>query len=61
MAKAAILGALPILLIGYMFLVRPEYITPMFTQPIGWVIVGAGLIAYVIGIIWMRNLVQMEV
>ena len=33
----------------------------MFTQPIGWVIVGAGLIAYVIGIIWMRNLVNMEV
>ena len=56
-----ILGALPILLIGFMVIVRPEYITPLFTQPIGWVILGAGLIAYIIGIVWMRNLVNMEV
>ncbi len=55
-----ILGALPLLLLVYMFVVRPEYITPMFTQPIGWVILGAGVVSYVIGIIWMRNLVNME-
>ena len=42
-------------------LVRPEYIMPLFTQPIGWVILGVGLILYIIGIIWMRNLVNMEV
>ncbi len=56
-----ILGALPLLLLVYMFVVRPEYITPLFTQPIGWVILGAGVVSYVIGIIWMRNLVNMEV
>jgi len=43
--SAWILGLLPILLIGYMVLVRPEYITPLFVQPIGWVILGAGLVA----------------
>lgn len=59
--SAWILGLLPILLIGYMLLVRPEYITPLFVQPIGWVILGAGLIAYVFGIVWMRNLINMEV
>lgn len=56
-----ILGALPILLLVYMFVVRPEYITPLFTQAIGWVILGAGFIAYLAGIVWMRNLVRMEV
>lgn len=59
--SAWILGLLPILLIGYMLLVRPEYITPLFVQPIGWVILGAGLIAYIFGIVWMRNLINMEV
>ncbi len=56
-----ILGALPLLLLLYMFVVRPEYITPMFEQPIGWVIVGSGIVAYIAGIFWMRNLVRMEV
>lgn len=56
-----VLGALPILLLAYMLVVRPEYIIPMLTQPIGWVIIGAGLIAYLIGVVWMRNLVNMEV
>ncbi len=59
--SAWILGLLPILLIGYMILVRPEYILPLLTQPIGWVILGAGLIAYIFGIVWMRNLINMEV
>ena len=39
----------------------PTYIVPMFTQPIGWVILIAGLVVYIIGIVWMRNLVKMEV
>jgi Flp pilus assembly protein TadB len=34
---------------------------PLLTTPVGWVIIAAGFIAYVIGIIWMRNLVNMEV
>lgn len=59
--SAWILGLLPILLIGYMLLVRPEYITPLFVEPIGWVILGAGLVAYIFGIVWMRNLINMEV
>ncbi len=56
-----ILGALPILLLVYMFVVRPEYISPMFGEPIGWVLAAIGVVSYVIGIFWMRNLVRMEV
>lgn len=56
-----ILGALPVFLIGFILLFRPEYILPLFTQPIGWVILAVGLVLWIIGMIWMRNLVNMEV
>jgi tight adherence protein B len=59
--SAWILGLLPFLLIAFMIFIRPEYISPLLTQPIGWVILGAGTIMYLIGVIWMRNLVRMDV
>lgn len=59
--SAWILALLPLLLVIYMILIRPEYIMPMLIQPVGWAIIGVGLIAYFIGIAWMRKLVNMEV
>lgn len=59
--SAWVLGALPVLLLGYILAVRPEYIMPMLTQPIGWAILAVGVVAYVIGIVWIRNLINMEV
>lgn len=59
--SAWILGLLPFLLMAYMLTVRPEYLLPLLSAPVGWLILGAGLTAYIIGIVWMRNLVRMEV
>ena len=39
----------------------PEYLMPLFTHPCGWVILAVGVVPYVIGILWIRNLVNMEV
>jgi tight adherence protein B len=59
--SAWIIGALPILMLIFMVLFRPEFVAPLFTTPIGWVMLAMGSIAYIVGILWMRNLVNMEV
>lgn len=59
--SAIILIALPILLLAWMLLFRVEYLRPLFTDPIGLVILimGAGLLA--VGVIWMLRVVKVDV
>jgi tight adherence protein B len=59
--SAWIIGALPILMLIFMVLFRPDFVAPLFTTPIGWVMVGLGLAAYLAGIVWMHKLVHLEV
>jgi tight adherence protein B len=59
--SAWVLGLLPVMIALFVAFTRPEYLVPMFTQPIGWVMIAVGLVLYIGGVIWMRNLVTMEV
>lgn len=59
--SAWILGLLPIGIAVLVAATRPAYLYPMLTNPIGWVMILMGVVLYVIGVVWMRNLVKMEV
>ena len=59
--SAWIIGLLPFVVMGGVLFLNPSYILPMLTQPIGWIMLGAAGVFFIIGIIWMRNLVRMEV
>lgn len=59
--SAYILVALPVVLAGYMFLARPEYIRPLYTTPFGLVMLIGSAVLVVVGSIWMRNVVRLEV
>ena len=59
--SAWILALLPI---GVGFFVawrNPGYLEPLVTTFAGWVMIAVGVVLYLIGVIWMRNLVNMEV
>jgi tight adherence protein B len=56
-----ILGLLPFVVVAGILAFNPEYIIPMFTTPLGWLLLAVGAVLYLIGIIWMRNLIKMEV
>jgi tight adherence protein B len=59
--SAFVLGGLPPGFMIYLLLTKPEYVMPMFTDPVGWVMLaGAGLILSV-GIFWMSRLIKVEV
>jgi Flp pilus assembly protein TadB/Mg-chelatase subunit ChlD len=58
--SAWILIGLPVLIAGSMFAVRRDYLTPLYTQRIGLVMLLVGLVLFVLGIIWITRVVKVE-
>jgi tight adherence protein B len=58
--SAYVLGALPIGTGLVFFLMNPEYMMPLFTHPLGHMMVGGALIWQTIGFLWMKHLTHVE-
>jgi tight adherence protein B len=56
-----ILGSLPFACAGMLLIVRPGYLTPLVTDPLGSAFLLGGLILWVLGVLWMRRMVQVDV
>jgi tight adherence protein B len=56
-----ILMALPVGLFAYLSLINPEYVSPLFTHPIGRIILLAGASLMVAGYFVMRRVVKIDV
>lgn len=56
--SAIILVLLPIFLAAYLIVVNPEYVGTLVESFIGWVFIGIGVVGMIIGVIWIRNLIQ---
>lgn len=59
--SAWILLALPILFAFYLLLVRPEYLAPLTSSVLGWLMIGFGVFFMLIGGLWLRKIVKVEV
>jgi len=59
--SAIILGALPVLFVVYLVLVRPEYIGLLVTNPLGILMIVAGVILLIAGSFWLRKVITVEV
>ncbi len=59
--SAIILGALPLLFVGYLVLVRPEYIGLLVTTPLGILLIVVGVVMLIVGAFWLRKVVKVEV
>ncbi len=44
-----------------MFATNPDYISVLFTETIGWVMVITALALLVLGVLWMRKIVNIDV
>ncbi|MBL6946826.1 MAG: type II secretion system F family protein [Rhodospirillales bacterium] len=60
-ASAYILGSLPFIMFGLIFLLNPGYETELFTDPRGRVMLIGGLSTMAVGIAVMRKMVRFEV
>ena len=54
-------GSLPIALGFGLFLVNPDYILTLFREPIGHVLLGVGAVLQVLGYLWIRKIVNIEI
>ncbi|WP_052685148.1 VWA domain-containing protein [Lentzea aerocolonigenes] len=59
--SAYILVGLPVFLAGFLFWFRPEYMRPLYTTLVGLVMLAVGFVLLVLGSLWMRKLVRVEV
>lgn len=59
--SAVILTALPIVLALYMAVVNPTYIMTLFTQTVGQIMVLGAIILMVLGMLWMRRIIDIDV
>lgn len=59
--SAYILFGLPVFFGLYLLAARPEYLKPLFTDKIGWVLLGGMAILLVTGAFWLRKVVKVDI
>ena len=60
-ASAYILGSLPFIMFGIIFMLNPGYEMELFTDPRGRMMLGAGLVTMLLGIAVMAKMVKFEI
>ncbi|NIK59092.1 VWA domain-containing protein [Kribbella shirazensis] len=55
-----IIVALPLALGTWLTLSKPQYMQPLFSSPIGWLLVAGGAALIVVGALWIRVLIKVE-
>jgi tight adherence protein B len=56
-----VLGALPFLMAGFAMLVNPHYLQPIFDEPMGFMILGGGVIWQILGFLIIQKIVNIDV
>lgn len=59
--SAWVLGLLPPLFLVYLVLTNGDYVEPMFTEPLGWLMLGGAGLILGLGVFWMSRLIKVEV
>ena len=58
--SAYILLGLPFGLVAVMLVMSPGYMDPLFTEPLGWVLMGVSAVLMTIGSLWLRKIVDLK-
>lgn len=59
--SAWIIGLLPVVFGLYLLLVNPGYLSPLVRDILGWIMLGVGVVLMIVGVLWMRKIVDVEV
>jgi tight adherence protein B len=59
--SALVLIGMPIVLGAWMFVFRRDYLRPLYTEPMGLLMLGGSIVMVIIGGLWLRKLVQVRV
>ncbi|NYG56291.1 type II secretion system F family protein [Nocardioides perillae] len=56
-----VLGGLPPLFVFYLVLTQGDYVAPLFTEPLGWLMLATAGVLLGVGMLWMSRIVKVEV
>jgi tight adherence protein B len=59
--SAFVLGGLPPLFFIYLLLTRYDYVSVLFSRPLGWLMLGGSVVILAVGAFWMSRIVKVEV
>ena len=59
--SAWVLGGLPPAFLVYLLIANRTYVMPLFTEPLGWLMLGGAAFWLGVGVFWMSRLVKVEV
>lgn len=60
-ASAMIIGSLPFIMCALISFINPRYMSTLFTDPRGWIMIGIGMTSLVIGLFIMSRMVKFEI
>ncbi|EME68658.1 Flp pilus assembly protein TadB [Paramagnetospirillum caucaseum] len=60
-ASAAIIGSLPLVVVGMLALVAPQYIGLLFTSDAGNILLAIGILTEAAGVLVMRNMINFDI
>jgi tight adherence protein B len=56
-----LLAALPLILFSILYMMNPGYMSILFTDPIGKILVGVAVSMQLVGLIWIRKIINIEI
>jgi tight adherence protein B len=59
--SAYMLAGMPPILAAVMYVLNKDYVSTLFTNTIGWVMVGLAAVSMVIGFLWMKKIITIEI
>ena len=59
--SAFVLGGLPPLFFIYLLFTRYEYVSTLFREPLGWLMLGGSVVILGVGAFWMSRIIKVEV
>ncbi|MHA7261625.1 type II secretion system F family protein [Arthrobacter sp. TMN-37] len=58
--SAYILITMPFAIVAMLMLLSPGYMAPMFSHPLGWVLIAVSAVLMTIGSLWMRKIIDLK-
>ena len=55
-----LMGSLPFILLGVLFVMDPDLLTPLFDRPLGWAVLGLAAFLEVLGFAWIKKLLRLD-
>jgi tight adherence protein B len=56
-----LLSALPLIIFSILYTLNPEYMSILFTDPIGKILVAVAVSMQLLGFLWIRKIIKIEI